>query len=241
MACLGPSPTGAIVASGLLLLLGACTTAAGPGAAGPEVSLEAYASLRHAIRTDPAVRTAFTEDCMRKRAAEPEAARRATAELLGVGADRVDRVFCERETVAIGRGYISHADFAALTARRGDAAAALRVIEALRLAAGPRMTPEQFARQRDELRSPAFRNSSEEACEAELGWLWPPGERERWAADLGVGPDEAVGVYCRRLDEAIASGRLGYEEWAALTAPGGDPDARRRAVRVLREEPGGRA
>lgn len=228
--CMMPAHRRHAAALGLLLGLGACTAGASGG-----MSPEAYAALQHAIRTDPAARAAFTEQCTQGRAAEPQAAREKTAELLGVTPDRADRVFCERETVAIGMGYIRHADFVALSTGRGDAAAARRVIAALDLATKPRMTPEEFADTRDRLRDPAYRNGRDDVCRKELGQLWSAEERARWAADLGVEADRAVSVYCERLSEAIAAGRIAYEEWAALTSPGGNPDARARAIRVLRE------
>ena len=228
-----------IAGCGLLLALGGCVTTE-YGGTRPEMSREDYASLQHAIRSDPALRAAFADECTRARAAAPQHVREGTAQLLGVSPAEVDRVFCERETVAIGLGYISYEDFIALTVlpgetSRGDAAAALRVLDALNRASEPPLTPEQFDAQRDRLRADAaFRGDYTRTCEQDVGKDWSSSDHERWAAALGVPLAQALGVYCARLAATIATGRLGYPEWATLAGPYGDATAWQRAVEVLR-------
>jgi hypothetical protein len=66
--------------------------------------------------------------------------------------------------------------------------------------------------------------------------MWTPAERADFAADLRVDPQNVVRTYCMRLNSAIASGRLWYQEWQGLIDMDRYPEARERAMQVLRDE-----
>lgn len=217
----------------LLLLLGACAAAEGPA-----VTREDYASFRTALRGDPALRREQTAACVREGTAKPEAHRQWLAELLRTSVDNAVRTYCDGLTQALAFEEISYEDYVALATGRADWAAASRVAEAVRLFSGPRLAADEFAALRERLAGDAiFRNERTQECMRELGALWTQAERAGFAAALNVDPEDVVHSYCMRLNGAIASGRLSYEEWQGLMNMDRDPDARERALQVLREEP----
>jgi hypothetical protein len=180
-----------------------------------------------------------TADCIREGSAVPQAHRELMAETLGVPIDDALGMYCESLTNALALEWVSYDDFVALKSGRADRATALRALEAVRRAAEPRLAADEFAALRERLAGDdAFRDHQTRICVRELGAMWPSDERASFATNLGVDPKTVVDSYCERLHSAIASGRLGYNEWQALI--NGNPENERaRALRVLRDEADG--
>lgn len=167
----------------------------------------------------------------------PQAQREWLAQALGSQIGGSVRVYCERLTNALALEMVSYEDFIAVKTDSADPASALRVLEAVRWVSEPRLTAEEFAALREQLAGlDAFRDEQTRVCVQELETLWTPAERAAFATDLRLNPQNAVQAYCTRLHSAIASGRLQYPEWQGLMDMDRYPEARERAMQVLRDE-----
>jgi hypothetical protein len=226
------SPVRRRVVLGLLLLLGACAAAEQP-----DMTREDYAALRTAMRGDAELRRGQTLTCIQEGSAASQAEREWLAEMLDSQSGDAIRIYCERLTSAFALEMVSYEDYIALKSGGASSAAALRILEAVRQVPDPRLTAAEFAALRELLAGDdAFRTERTQACLRELEDLWTPAERGAFATDLGVDPQNVVRAYCTRLNSAIASARLGYQEWQGLMDMDRYPEARERAMHVLRAE-----
>lgn len=220
---------------GLLLLLGACTATEHP-----PMTAESYASFRTALRGDAALRRDQTAACIAEGSAMPQAHREGLAQVLNAPIGDAVRVYCESLTNAIALEMVSYEDFVAIKTGGAEPAAALRILEAVRRVPATRLTAEEFIALRAALAGDdAFRDAQTQACMGELERLWTPAERAGFAGDLRVDPQRVVHTYCARLQSAIASGRLAYDDWLGLIDMDRHPIARERAMQVLRDEADG--
>jgi hypothetical protein len=115
-----------------LLALGGCAAAAPPPPPPPAISASDFATLRQVLARSPAARAELEQACARGPLAASAAERAATAAVLDVEVEEVERVLCERLVAAIARGDVDHADFQRLEAGSEDPAFLRRLVRALR-------------------------------------------------------------------------------------------------------------